>query len=195
MSRPLLLSAALLALVPASSAVGATLVGDTVEIWSHAQLNDSESLRDTVAVVDPGVEYTATITSDIYDLDFGPTSITLTTKSPWYSPWFNSGFDPTAQLYRDLDFVGEPDRKIVGVEVEWTGSITPEDNAPLGYPAFSAAAVSWTEDSVRLKTGPYSFAEGSTVTIHLLTAVPEPGAACLALGGVAIAATRRRSRR
>jgi hypothetical protein len=194
MSRlALTLAASFSVLVTAGSTRAATLVGDTVEIWGYAQLTGSETLRDTVPVVDPGVEYTATLISDYYDLDFGPTSITLTTESTWYSPWFDSGFEPSAQLFRDLDFVGEPGRKIVGVEVEWTGDIEPESFAPIGYPAFSAAAVTWTEDSVRLETGPYRFYAGSSVTIHLLTeAVPEPGAACLAVVGVAAALVGRR---
>ena len=115
----------------------ASIVGDTVEIWSVAQSSGSELLVDTVQVIDPGVEYTAKIINDIYELNFGPSSISLSTLDDWYSPWFNSGFPPSQLDFRGIDVPGMPGLSIGGVNVIFSDTIVPEPGAPLGYPAFS----------------------------------------------------------
>lgn len=171
-----------------------SIVGDTVEIWSVAQSNGNENLQDTVQVVDPGVEYTSTIiNNDIYELNIGSTSILLNTLSDWYSPWFNSGFPPTTLEIRDIDVPGMPGLTIGGVSVIFSDTIVPEPNAPLGYPAFSAANVTFDAHSVALQTGPYSFPTGSRVQIDL-TFVPEPGTAGLLVCGLPLALARVRRR-
>ncbi len=162
----------------------ASIVGDTVDIWGVAQSNGTEYLNDSVQVVDPGVEYTATIiNNDIYDLDIGPASIVLNSLSDWFSPWFNSGFPPTTIEVRDIDVPGMPWQSIGGVSVIYSESIVPEPGAPLNYPAFSAANVTFTAHSVILQTGPYSFPTGSRVEIDLVF-VPEPGTAGLLICGL-----------
>ncbi len=173
----------------------ASIVGDTVEIWGVAQSSGTESLQDTVQVVDPGVEYTATIIGDIYDLNIGPASISLISLDDWYSPWFNSGFPPSALEVRDIDVPGMPGLSIGGVSVIYSDTIVPEQNAPLNYPAFSAADVTFTAHSVILQIGPYSFPTGSRVEIDLMF-VPEPGTASLCICGLlsAVLLVRRRSR-
>jgi hypothetical protein len=171
-----------------------SIVGDTVDIYSVAQSSGSEFLSDTVQVVDPGVEYTATIlNTDIYDLNIGPTSIQLITLSDWYSPWFNSGYPPSSLQIRDIDVPGMPGLSIGGVSVTFSDTIVPEPNAPLNYPAFSAANVSYTANSVMLEIGPYSFPTGARVQIDL-TFVPEPGMASLLGCGLLCVLTALRSR-
>ncbi len=167
----------------AGSVQAASIVGDTVEIWGVAQSNGGETLRDTVVVVDPGIEYTATIVqTDIYNLDIGPSSIVLDTLSGWFSPWFNSGFPETTLEVRDIDVPGMPGLVIGGVSMIFSDTIVPEAGAPLNYPAFSSSNVSFTDHSVILQTGPYSFPTGSRVQIDI-TFVPEPGTATLLVFG------------
>ncbi len=185
-------STVLICAASASLPASGQLIGDTVEIWGRAQLNGSETLRDTVMVVDPGFEYFVTISQDLnYTLDIGADSITLETFSPWFSPWFNSGHEPTALEIRGLDFVGDPSMVIGGVSVMISGVIEPEDNAPMGYAAFSADNVEFGDDWVRIITGPYVFESGSVVQIDL-TFVPAPSA--LALFGLGSVCTVRRRR-
>ncbi len=174
----------------------ASIVGDTVEIWGVAQSSGGEFLNDTVQVVDPGIEYTATIVNnDIYDLNIGPASIVLNTLDDWYSPWFNSGFSPSTLEIRDIDVPGMPGLSIGGVSVIFSDTIVPEPGAPMNYPAFSAADVTFTAHSVILQIGPYSFPTGSRVEIDL-TFVPEPGTASLCVCGLltAVVLFRRRTR-
>jgi hypothetical protein len=172
-----------------------SIVGDTVQIWTVAQLTGDESLQDAVVVVDPGIEYTSTIlVTDIYDVNLGPTSIALNTLSDWYSPWFDSGFPPTSLQFRDIDVPGMPWLFIGDVSVIHSDTIVPEPQAPPAYPAFSASNVTFTPDSVSLQIGPYSFPVGSRVQIDL-TFVPEPVSALLlataVLGAIALRPRKR----
>ncbi len=162
---------------------GASIVGDTVDIWGVAQSSGAEFLYDTVQVVDPGVEYTATIVGDIYDLNLGPESITLITLDDWYSPWFNSGFPPTTLEIRGIDVPGMPQLTIGSVDVLFSDTIVPEPGAPLNYPAFSAANVTFTDHSVIMQIGPYSFPVGARLQVDLHF-VPEPGTASLLVCGL-----------
>jgi hypothetical protein len=172
------------ALCPTQSEAVTTIVGDSIDIWGVAQLNAVETYRDTIIVTDPGVEYTAAIVNDIYTLDFGPTSVVLTTINPWYSPWFNSGNPPSALELRGINVPGEPNLIIGSIDVRITDNIVPEENAPANYPDFSANNVTFGDDFLRIETGPYSFPENSTVLISM-NFVPEPStglltfAACL----------------
>ncbi len=170
----------------------ASMLGDTVEIWGRAQLNGSETLRDTVVVADPGVEYSLSISQDVnYTLDLTSHTIRLDTFNPWFSPWFNSGHEPTALEIRDIDVVGDPEQHIGAVSVSFGGSILPEDNAPPAYAAFSSDNIEFGDDWVRIITGPYLFSDGSFVQIDL-TFIPAPGPA--ALGGLGLLAAARRRR-
>ncbi len=169
----------------------ASMLGDSVEIWGRAQLNGSESLRDTVVVADPGVEYSLSISQDVnFTLDFTSHSIRLDTYVAWFSPWFDSGHEPTAMEIRDIDVVGDPEQYIGAVSVSFGGSIVTEDGAPPAYAAFSADNIEFGDDWVRIITGPYLFDAGSFVQIDL-TFVPAPGAASL-FGFAAMGALRRR---
>jgi hypothetical protein len=171
-----------------------SIVGDVVEIWGVAQSNGAEFHHATVPVIDPGVEYTETILiTDIYELDFRPAAITLNSLDNWYSPWFNSGFPPSRLEFRDIDVPGMPWLSIGGVNVLFSETIVPEDDAPVGYPAFSSGNVSFTSDSVALEIGPYRFPTGSRVQIDL-TFVPEPATVTL-LGVPMVAGLCLRRRR
>lgn len=181
----------------ATTARAASIVGDTVDIYGVAQSNGGEFLHDTVVVVDPGIEFSQIILIDpIYNLDIGPSSISLESLADWYSPWFNSGFPATTLEIRDIDVPGMPNLVIGGVSVIFSDTIVPEQNAPLNYPAFSAANVSFTDHSVILQTGPYSFPTGSRVLIDIVF-VPEPGTisllACGAFGAVLLVRRKRRA--
>lgn len=179
-----------------SSLHAASIVGDSVDIWSVAQSSGDEFFKDTVVVVDPGIEYTETIlTTDIYDLNFGPTSISLVTLDDWYSPWFDSGFSPTRLEFRNIDVPGIPELSIGGVNVVFSETIVPEPGAPEDYPSFSADNVTFTPHSVILEIGPYSFPTGSEVQMDLIF-VPEPSTATLMACGLlsAVILGRRRLR-
>lgn len=195
MNRHLLL-ATVAALGTAAPAVAASIVGDSIEIWSEAQLSDTETYKDTVVVIDPGIEYTQSISSDIYHLDFGPSSIELNTLSAWFSPYFNTENDPSSMILRDIDVPGEPGLAIGAIDVDFTRGISVDDSAPDGYPEFSAENVTYTGDSVRIEYGGYRFAEGSRLTIGLefvSREVPEPATAGLAgLGAIAAMVGRLR---
>ena len=156
----------------------ATIVGDSVEVWGVAQLNGVETHRDTVVVTDPGVEYTSTIINDIYDVDFGPTSVQLTTINAWFSPWFNSGNSPSSLEFRDINVPGDPNLIIGSIDVRFTGNIVPDDSAPANYPDFSENNVSFGDDFIRIETGPYSFPQGSTVLVTM-NFIPEPSTGLL----------------
>lgn len=170
-----------------------SLVGGTILRVSQPQLTGEIINPELALVQDPGHEYADVIIGDPFrTIDVGPDYIRYQSLSSHYSPWFDSGFPASYIEFRDLDFSGPPGTVIGGVEVEWSSPIHTEDGAPLGHPAFSAAAVTWNADTIRLTTGPYVFPEGSFVHIRILT-VPAPGAAgVLALVG-ALAVRRRRT--
>ena len=183
-----------LSLHPALSYAAPSIVGDTVDIWSVAQLNGTETLRETILVVDPGVEYTSTIINDIYDLDFGPDSVELRTLNAWFSPWFNSGHPPTSLELRGINVPGEPNLTIGDIDVLFSEGITPEDNAPLNYPDFSADNVTFGDDFLRIETGPYRFEENSSVLVTM-TFIPEPSTGLFMFGVCCIALLRGRQRK
>lgn len=186
-------AAAALLLSPLALPSGAaSIVGDQIEIWNTPQLNGVPTFEAAAEVVDPGVEYTATISSDIYHVDLAASSILLTTEAAWFSPWFDSGNAPSSMEIRDINVPGQPGLAISGIDVFYSDNIVTDDSAPLGHPAFSAANVSFTPDSVRLEYGGYRFPEGSEVLVNLHFA-PEP--ASLAVGAVAIACLAGRRRR
>lgn len=181
-----------LMLVAGRSLAAPSIVGDMVDIWTHAQSNDTEYFQGTFQVVDPGIEYTSTIlVTDIYTVNLGPSSIVLHTLEEWYSPWFNSGYEPSRIEFRDIDVPGKPWLTIGGVSMIYSDTIVPEAGAPLGYPTFSAANASFTADSVIVETGPYRFPVGSRLQIEL-TFVPEPGTATLFGGALLASAVLRR---
>ena len=183
-----------LVLAAGRCSVAQSIVGDTIDIWTVAQSSGTEFFQETVLVVDPGIEYTATIlVTDIYDVNIGPTSIVLNTLDEWFSPWFNSGHPPSRLEFRDIDVPGMPGLSTGGVSVLFSDTIVPEDGAPMGYPAFSASNVTFTADSVEIETGPYTFPVGSRIQIDL-TFVPEPGTASL-LGSALLAAAMAMRRR
>jgi hypothetical protein len=177
--------------IAAPFAAAQSIVGDTIDVWGVAQSNGSEYLHASVQVVDPGVEFTQSIIGDIYDLDFGPSTITLNNIDDWYSPWFNSGHPPTRMEFRGIDVPGMPGLSIGGISVLFSDTIVPEDDAPVGYPAFSADNVTFTGDSVAIEIGPYKFPEGSRIQIDV-TFVPEPTSAVLLGGGLIAGALFRR---
>jgi len=147
-----------------------TLVGDTVEWWGYPQAVGSASLRGSAQVVTPGYEFSSQIGEDtISTLNVEATSIRLDALLNFFSPYFNTGFDPTYYEIRDLDFVGEPERYISGVDVSFSQDITVDGDSPVNWPDFSANNVTFTAD----------------------TDVPAPATAgLLVLGG--LTATRRR---
>lgn len=182
-------------LYPGESNAALSIVGDTVEIWGTAQLNGSETLRATVVVADPEIEYTSKIINDIFTIDLGISTIELVTLSAWYSPWFDSGNPPTAQEFRGIQVPANPGLIIGSVDVRFSDSIVPHDSAPVGYPAFSANNVSFGDDFVRLTTGPYLFPENSRVLITM-NFIPEPSSVMLAIGtGGFMLLRRKRSSR
>lgn len=183
----------ILALLAAgASSTHASMLGDTVEIWGRAQLNGTQYLRDTVVVSDPGVEFSTSIgENELYRLDLTSHSITMDVTGGFFSPWFNSGHEPTALEIRDINVPDDPEQIIGAVAVSFGGVIEPEDNAPLNYAAFSDANVEFGDDWVRIITGPYHFQSGSFVRVDL-TFVPSPGPAALGALGLIAGARRRR---
>lgn len=181
-----------LSLAVGRTCAASSIVGDTVDIYGVAQLNGSETLRDTVVVVDPGIEYTAVIIDPIYELNIGPASITLNSVAGWFSPWFNSGNPPTTLEIRDINVPGMPGQSIGGVSVIYSETIVPHDSAPVNYPDFSESNVTFTPNSVILQTGPYLFPTGSRVQIDL-TFVPEPSTVLLFLTGSVLALRSRQT--
>ncbi len=190
-TRSILLAAAC-AMVAGASASAQTLVGDAVSWWSQPQLTGVVELRDIAVVTTPAHEFESVILVDpISTINVEATSIRLDSLSNWYSPYFNSGFEPTYFEIRGLNFVGEPERYISGVEVSFATTIAVESGSPANWPNYSAANVSFTANSVRISIGGYEFVEGSYVHVNLLTAVPAPGAVAV-LGLAGLVATRRR---
>lgn len=171
----------------------ASLVGDTILRVSQPQLTGVVGDPTFAIVQDPGVEYIEEIIgTPLLNVDVGPDYIRLNSLSSWNSPWFDSGFDPSYYEFRDLDWVGDPDAFIGGVEVDFSRTITPEDFAPMDYPDFSAANVTFNADTVRLSFGGYQFPEGSFVHIQLIK-VPAPTTLGVMACGV-LACARRRQR-
>lgn len=190
-TRSILLAAAC-AMVAGTGASAQTLVGDAVSWWSQPQLTGVVELRDIAVVTSPAHEFESVIFVDpISTINIEATSIRLDTHLNWYSPYFNSGFAPTYFEIRGLNFVGEPERYISGVEVSFATTIAVESGAPANWPNYSAANVSFTADSVRISIGGYEFVQGSYVHVNLLTSVPAPSAGVL-LCMAGLVATRRR---
>lgn len=176
-----------------AAASAQTLVGDTVELWTHPQLTGIATFTGAAAVITPGHEFQSQIQQSVlYTLNVEALSIRLDSFSNWFSPYFNSGHAPSYIEIRDLDFIGEPQRFISGVNVSFSTTITVDDGSPANWPDFSAANVSFTGDSVRISYGGYEFLPGDYVQIDLLTNVPAPSVAGLGLVGVAAAMRRRR---
>ncbi len=170
---------------------GPSLVGDTVQLWSHGQSNGIPEFDAFGIVQDPGHEFTFELLGSLlFTLDVGPDSIRLDTGTEWFSPWFNTGFGQTYQEIRDLDWSGPPGTYIVDVIVTYSSNIVVESGAPDDLPEFSAGNVSFTADSVRIITGGYRFLPGSFVHVELVTA-PGPGTA-VALGVFGVLSARRR---
>jgi hypothetical protein len=177
----------------AAPAAAQTLVGDTVQWWRHPQSTGVVSFDSSALVVTPAHEFQTVIIQPnlTSTINIEATSIRLDSITSFYSPYFNTGFDPTYFEIRDLDFVGEPQRYIAGVNVSYSTTISVEPGAPINWPNFSAANVTFTADSVRLSIGGYEFPAGSFVHVNLITAVPAPSAAVL-LGLAGAVASRRR---
>ena len=179
-------------LLGASTVSAQTLVGDTVELWAHPQSNGNLNMVGSSLVVSPGFEFEQVIINPISTFNIEATSIRFDAVDDFYGPYFNSGFDPTYYEIRDLDFIGEPDRHIVGVNVSFATTIGIHEDTPMGWPQFSAANVTFTADSVRLSIGGYEFPTGSWVEIELITAVPAPAAlGVIAIGGLFSGRRRR----
>lgn len=190
-TRSILLAAAC-AMVAATGASAQTLVGDTVSWWSQPQLTGVAELRDIAVVTTPAHEFESVIIVDpVSTINVEATSIRLDALSNWYSPYFDTGFAPSYFEIRGLNFVGEPERYISGVEVSFATTISVESGSPANWPNYSAANVSFTADSVRISIGGYEFVQGSYVQVNLLTAVPAPGAAAV-FGLAGLVTTRRR---
>jgi hypothetical protein len=176
----------------ASASAAPSLVGDTILRVSQPQLT-GEIIDPQFAIVsDPGVEYIDSFdfAGEFRRINVGPTSIRMENTQTWFSPWWDTGNPPSYFEFRDLDF-SEPGWSIVGVNVTWGGTIFPEDDSPLNYPAFGPGAVAFNADTVRLYIGPYQFEAGSWVQIDLILA-PTPSAAVLAGLGLLAAGRRRR---
>jgi hypothetical protein len=173
-------------------ASGQTLVGDTVQYWTHAQFNGVPTLDSFAIVGTPNHEFSQEIIGVISTVNIEATSIRLDSLQWHYSPYFNTGFDPTYFEIRDLDFAGEPQRQIVGVNVSFSSLIGVHEDTPNFWPAFSANNVTFTGDSVRLSYGGYQFPAGSYVDIQLITAVPAPASVAAGLMMVAGVGLRRR---
>jgi hypothetical protein len=173
---------------------GQTIVGDTVRFWQHSQATGTSVLVGAAVVTSPDHEYATMIDSTtLFRINVEAMSIRLESMVSWNSPYFNSGHSPSSIEIRDLDFVGEPHRFITGVSVSYSSPIGFEQNAPSGYPSFSADNISFTADSVRISYGGYEFPAGSFIHINLITAIPTPGATA-ALGLGALVAARRQRR-
>ncbi|WP_145249491.1 PEP-CTERM sorting domain-containing protein [Aeoliella mucimassa] len=169
-----------------------SMVGDYVDLYHFPQYTGVENYSTTVEVVDPGVEYITDLS--LYTLDLSETTIQLTSLSDWYSPYFNTGNDPSKLIIRDIDIPGYSDLSIGSIAVDFSRDITPEDDAPMDWPEFSADNISFSGHEVTISYGGYSFPEDSYVTIDL-TFVPEPGTVTLLLAGCLGAAGFWRYRR
>ncbi|MCA9304102.1 MAG: hypothetical protein KC996_08275 [Phycisphaerales bacterium] len=179
----------------AGASGGVSMVGDSVEFWGRPQLTGVWDQRQGPTVVtDPGVEYTSAIgPTTLFDIDIAETSIELRSGTDWYSPWFNSGFAPSAFEIRDIDVVGQPSLVITGISVQFSGTIAPHASAPGGFPAFSASNFEFDDHSVRIVYGGYEFSPDSVVHIDLtFGAVPSVGTPAVAMLGLMGANRRRR---
>lgn len=168
----------------------ATLIGDTVD--ARVTNGVFDAINGSAVVADPGVEFFAFIQFPIFRIDVGADTITLL-----HPPSGSAGLESSGPWYwsiGDLDFVGQPGRQIVDVQL--VDSLD-----------FTVNSVSFTADSVDFggtvsTTGlnrPTAFATYRLITSDAsATAVPEPTAATLGvigLAGIVLSATRRRSRR
>lgn len=174
---------------------GQTLVGDTVSFWSVAQLNGESTLDSFAIVTSPLHEFAWAIDdAPIYTWNVEATSIRLDSWLTFQSPYFNSGFAPSSHEIRDLDFVGEPDRFITGVNVTFSDQISVHDSAPADWPSFSESNVTFSANSVRISIGGYRFPRDSFLQIDLITAVPTPGSMAI-FATMGVLGVRRRRRR
>ena len=187
---PCLLSLTALTLATGSAA-HAGLIGDEVEIWSHAQSNGVSTLFDTATVASPGHEYEAGPGNTVvYAVDFEDTTLRLDSFGSWHSPWFNSGHPPSSLDIRDLDFVGDPSMIIGAIDVSFRGVVI-DDGTPDDFAEFSADNVQFGDDWVRIEYGGYAFIDGTFVDIDI-TFVPAPGGVALfGAGGLCMMRRRR----
>lgn len=182
------------AAVAASAGVASaqTLIGDTVDLVTYAQSNGQTYPQGSAVVISPAAEFTQSILDNpISNVNIDALSIRLNSLDTFYSPYFNSGFEPTYFEIRNLGFVGEPQRYISGVDVHFF-NVQVHQDSPVNWPAYSTGNVTFTADSVRISIGGYEFPTGSYVHVNLLTSIPAPGAAALLGVGGLVALRRRR---
>lgn len=162
-----------------------SMLGDTVDLYSTPQLTGVEGYRDSFVVVNPDVEYTTEL--ELYDLQLSDTTILLDSQKDWFSPYFNSGFDPSSITLKSLDIPGSPGLRIGSIDVDHSREIVRHENTPEPWPDFSPANVTFGDHEVDISYGGYSFPEGSQVLVTLYF-VPEPGGVAMMLVGSVIGA-------
>lgn len=162
-----------------SIAQAATLLGDTVNYERYSVLGPGSPYSQLLGVsVSSGVEFVdfnnpntiALIDVQESSIRFSPTvEFSCAVQMP---PATSCG--QYMRVY-DLNWVGEPDRVIVGINVTFSDNISLDAPAPGGWnvqPAFSIANVFFDLQEVRLQVGGYIFPQGSFVQVDLVTAMP-----------------------
>jgi len=155
----------------------ATLIGDTV---TFSRFFDGVPVDSQSAVVGAGNEFSdlgGNVLSNV-----SASSIRLDFTSTTSNTLFSNGTPPQFYRWESLDWLDDPAGVITGVNVTFENVLPGPSPIP-----FSAANVTFSDHSVDLLVGDYTFGIGAFVLIDLETdhqSIPEPAA--LALLGIGL---------
>jgi hypothetical protein len=164
----------------------ATLIGDTV---TFSRFFDGAPVDSQSAVVGAGNEFSDLGGSVVSNVSAA--AIRLDFTSTTSNTLFSNGTPPQFYRWESLDWLDDPAGVITGVNVTFENVLPGPSPIP-----FSAANVTFTDHSVDLLVGDYTFGLGAFVLIDLETnhqSIPEPAAlALLGIGLLSLGLIRRR---